>query len=110
MPTRQCTRPRSAERTTTASSASPCLRDKRGVAEGPELETQAFLAHNTHQPSGLTVPSTRLQVFFAELKFMQLLHFCSPLGCAWYFASAFDSFSGNFGASDSFPLEQAPNS
>jgi hypothetical protein len=44
------------------------------------FETHAFLAHKTHQPSGLTGPSTRWHVFFAELKFMQLLHFCSPFG------------------------------
>jgi len=76
---------------------------------GPD-DTQAFLAHKVHHPSGLNSPSTRWHVFFAELKLMQLLHFCVPFGCSWYFTSAFGSFSGNPGASDSAPLEQAPNS
>jgi hypothetical protein len=38
---------------------------------------------------------------------MQLLHCCEPLGCSWYFASAFENFSGNTGAAESEPLEQA---
>jgi hypothetical protein len=46
----------------------------------PYFETQAFLAHKTHQPSGLIGPSTRWQVLVAELKFMQLPHFCAPFG------------------------------
>jgi hypothetical protein len=59
----------------------PEVQKARGESHSlPRFKTYAFLAHKTHQPSGLTGPSTRWHVFFAELKFMQLLHFCSPFG------------------------------
>lgn len=48
----------------------------------------AVLAQNMHQPSGLTRPSTILQVLVSARNCWQLLHFCSPLGRSWYFACA----------------------
>lgn len=44
------------------------------------MAAQAFLAHRTHQPSGLILPSTTLQVLDSAMKFTQLPHFCSPFG------------------------------
>lgn len=45
-----------------------------------EVTTQAFLAHRLHQPSGLTWPSTSLQVFDSAMKCRHPPHFCSPFG------------------------------
>jgi hypothetical protein len=45
-----------------------------------------------HHPSGLIGPSTRLQVFEAAMKFVQVPHFCAPLGWFWYFTPDLANF------------------
>jgi len=54
----------------------------------------------THQPSGLIVPSTRLQVFESAVKCMQLAHRRSPLGWGWYRTLTCDIFVVSAGAAD----------
>jgi hypothetical protein len=54
----------------------------------------------THQPSGLTVPSTSLQVFESAMKCMQFPHFCSPFGWGWYRTLTCETFVVSAGAAD----------
>jgi hypothetical protein len=45
----------------------------------PDFETQAFLIHKTHQPSGLIVPSTRWHVFFCRIELRAVAAFLRTL-------------------------------
>lgn len=84
-------KPRAASRSV-RSSASCRFSCKQTTDVQEYSSSQAFLTHSVHHPSGLTLPSTSLQVFDSAMKFVQLLHFCSPFGLVWYWALACGTF------------------